>query len=403
MKKSDRVRPSFLCEKLFHVCFFLFHSPSDEFLTAPLRVTINLQALADNWREMAKRSGKARAGAVVKADGYGIGIEDAGQTLYNAGVRDFSWLCHRKARPCGPMRRTPGFSCCQDLGGMEPLFFEHDLVPVIASEEQLAFWMRTVTDHGDHPCALHVDTGFNRLGLSMDDALFLATDVSRPASFSPVLILSHLACADDPFSSMNQTQLQAFHQVSAAFEGIESSLSASAGTLLGPDYHFDLTRPGIALYGGEAVTGLPNPMRPVVKAEARILQIRQARNGETVSYGATCQLRRDSRLAIASVGYADGYLRNLSGHGTALRNTGLPGAYGSIAGYQVPVAGRITMDMTIFDVSDVPEKAIAAGDYIELFGTNMPIDDVARAAGTIGYEMLTGLGLRYERHYFEAE
>ncbi|MCM2449915.1 alanine racemase [Agrobacterium vitis] len=378
--------------------------PSDEFLTAPLRVTIDLQALADNWREMAKRSGKARAGAVVKADGYGIGIEDAGQTLYNAGARDFFVALPSEGatlRTYAPDARI--FVLSGIWEGMEPLFFEHDLVPVIASEEQLAFWMRAVAEHGDHPCALHVDTGFTRLGLSMEDALFLATDVSRPASFSPVLILSHLACADDPSSPMNQQQLQAFHQVSAAFEGIESSLSASAGTLLGPDYHFDLTRPGIALYGGEAVTGLPTPMRPVVKAEARILQIRQAKSGETVSYGATCKLTRESRLAIASVGYADGYLRNLSGHGTALRDTGSPGAYGSIAGYKVPVVGRITMDMTIFDVSDVPEKEIAAGDYIELFGPNMPIDDVARAAGTIGYEMLTGLGLRYERHYLEAE
>jgi alanine racemase len=287
--------------------------------------------------------------------------------------------------------------------GMEDIFFDNDLVPVIASEEQLAFWMRAVADHGDHPCALHVDTGFNRLGLSMEDALYLASDVSRPASFSPVLILSHLACADDPASPMNQKQLEAFRTVSSAFDGIEASLSASAGTFLGHDYHFDLTRPGIALYGGEAVNSVANPMQPVVTAEARIVQIRNAKAGETVSYGASCTLNRDSRLAIASVGYADGYLRNLSGHGVALRNTGLSGAHGFIAGHKVPVVGRITMDMTIFDVTDVPEKALTTGDYIELFGPNMPINDVARAAGTIGYEMLTGLGLRYERHYLEAE
>lgn len=378
--------------------------PADSFLNAPLRATIDLQALADNWRFMRRQSGKARAGAVVKADGYGIGIEDAGQTLYNAGARDFFVALPSEGetlRTYAPEARI--FVLSGIWEGMEETFFDNDLVPVIASEEQLAFWMRTVAERGDHPCALHVDTGFNRLGLSMEDALYLASDVSRPASFSPVLILSHLACADDPASPMNKRQLEAFRTVSSAFEGIEASLSASAGTFLGPDYHFDLTRPGIALYGGEAVNGVANPMQPVVKAEARILQIRSAKAGETVSYGATCTLKRDSRLAIASVGYADGYLRNLSGHGVALRDTGISGAYGFIAGQKVPVAGRITMDMTIFDITDVPEKAIVAGDYIELFGPNMPIDDVARAAGTIGYEMLTGLGLRYERHYIEAE
>lgn len=353
---------------------------------------------------MSRQSGKARAGAVVKADGYGIGIEDAGQTLYNAGARDFFVALPSEGetlRTYAPDARIFVLSGIWD--GMEETFFDHDLVPVIASEEQLAFWMRALADHGEHPCALHVDTGFNRLGLSMEDALYLASDVSRPASFSPVLMLSHLACADDPSSPMNPKQLQAFRTVTSAFEGIEASLSASAGTFLGADYHFDLTRPGIALYGGEAVNGVANPMQPVVKAEARIVQIRQARVGETVSYGAACTLTRDSRLAIASVGYADGYLRNLSGHGVALRNAGLPGAYGFVAGCKVPVVGRITMDMAIFDVTDVPEKVIAAGDYIEIFGPHMPIDDVARAAGTIGYEMLTGLGLRYERHYLEAE
>lgn len=378
--------------------------PADSFLNAPLRATIDLQALADNWRLMRRHSGKARTAAVVKADGYGIGIEDAGQTLYNAGARDFFVALPSEGetlRTYAPDARI--FVLSGIWEGMEDTFFDNDLVPVIASEEQLAFWMRTVAEHGEHPCALHVDTGFNRLGLSMEDALYLASDVSRPASFSPVLILSHLACADHPASPMNKQQLEAFRIVSAAFEGIEASLSASAGIFLGPDYHFDLTRPGIALYGGEAVNGVPNPMQPVVKAEARIIQIRNAKAGETVSYGATCTLKRDSRLAIASVGYADGYLRNLSGHGVALRETGLSGAYGFIAGQKVSVVGRITMDMTIFDITDLPAKAIAAGDYIELFGPNMPIDDVARAAGTIGYEMLTGLGLRYERHYLEAE
>ncbi|HCL64166.1 MAG TPA: alanine racemase [Rhizobium sp.] len=376
---------------------------SDEFLAAPLRLTIDLAALADNWRDMARRSGAARAAAVVKADAYGLGIEDVGQTLYHAGARDFFVAVPAEGatlRAYAPEARI--FVLSGVWPGAEGLFFDHDLVPVIASQEQLAFWMAVVAEHGDHPCALQVDTGFNRLGLPLEDALALADDVSRPASLSPVLVLSHLACGDDPSAPMNHRQLEAFQRVSAAFEGIESSLSASAGIFLGSDFHFDLTRPGIAIYGGEALNGVANPMLPVATAEARILQIREAKAGQTVSYGATCTLNRDSRLAIVSAGYADGYLRSLSGSGVTVREAGLPPAFGFIAGHKVPVAGRVTMDLTIFDVTDVPEDAIAAGDYIELFGANMPIDEVARAAGTIGYELLTGLGLRYERRYIDA-
>lgn len=377
---------------------------TDAFDAAPLRLTVDLGALADNWRDMARRSGKARASAVVKADAYGMGIEDCGATLYHAGARDFFVATVAEGatlRPHAPEARI--FVLSGIWPGQERLVFANDLVPVVASEEQLSFWMGLMAERGDHPFALHVDTGFNRLGLSLDDALFLADDVTRPASFDPVLVLSHLACADTPSSPMNRMQLESFQQVVAAFEGVESSLSASAGIFLGPDYHFDLTRPGIALYGGEAVNGVANPMRAVAKAEARILQIREAKQGQTVSYGGTLRLTRDSRLAIASVGYADGYHRSLSGSGIPLREMGNSGAHGFVNGHRVPIAGRVTMDLTIFDVTDLPANAIRAGDYIELFGPNMPVDDVARAAGTIGYEMLTGLGLRYERQYLVDE
>jgi alanine racemase len=382
--------------------FTVFHEPDDAFSTAPLRLTVHLGAIAENWRDMAKRSGKARAAAVVKADAYGLGIEDVGQTLYHAGARDFFVAVPSEGvtlRAYAPDARI--FVLCGIWPGQEQVFFENDLVPVIASEEQLAFWMAVLAERGDHPCALQVDTGFNRLGLPMEDALALASDVSRPASFSPVLVMSHLACGDDTASPMNARQLQLFRQVSSAFEDIESSLSASAGIFLGSDYHFNLTRPGIALYGGEAVNGATNPMRPVVKAEARILQVREAKAGETVSYGGTLKLTRDSRLAVASVGYADGWLRSLSGSGVPLRDTGISGATGYIAGRRVPVAGRVTMDITIFDVTDIPANEVRAGDYIELFGSNISLDEAAQAAGTIGYEMLTGLGLRYERLYVE--
>lgn len=381
-----------------------FDDTCDAFETAGLRLTVDLGALVENWRDMARRSGSARTAAVVKADAYGIGIEDAGEALYLAGARDFFVATAEEGvtlRLYAPDARI--FVLAGIWPGMQRLFFENDLVPVISSDEQLAFWMAVLSDYGDYPCALQVDTGFNRLGLAVDDAIALADDVSRPASFSPVLVMSHLACGDEPSSTMNRQQLESFRRVSAAFEGIDSSLAASAGIFLGSDYHFDLTRPGIALYGGEAVNGMANPMRPVVTAEARIIQVRDVKAGEGVSYGRAMQLTRDSRLAVVSAGYADGYMRSQSSGGVPLRQTGLPGGQGFIAGHRVPVAGRITMDMTIFDITDVPGGLVRAGDYVELFGSNILVDDAARAAGTIGYEMLAGMGLRHQRRYIAEE
>ncbi|WP_117194192.1 alanine racemase [Rhizobium terrae] len=372
----------------------------DDFDIAPVRLTVDLGALADNFREMTRRSGSARTAAVVKADAYGLGLEDCGTALYEAGARDFFVAVVQEGvtlRTYAPDARIYVLSGV--WSGQEGLFYEHGLVPVLASEEQLAFWMSVTAEHGDHPCALQVDTGFNRLGLPLEEAIAFADDVSRPASFSPVLVLSHLHSGDTPSSPLNRQQRESFQRIAEAFEGIETSLAASAGIFLGPEYHFDLTRPGIALYGGEAVVAAPNPMKPVAKAEARIIQIRDAKKGETVSYGGTYQLARDSRLAIVSVGYADGYLRSLSGSGVPLRQTVKDGAFGFAAGRKVPVIGRITMDLTIFDVTDIPEKEIRTGDYVELFGENIALDDVARAAGTIGYELLTSLGLRHERRY----
>jgi alanine racemase len=376
----------------------------DRFGSAGLRLTVDLTAMTDNWKDLARRSGKARTAAVVKADAYGTGIEDAGEALYLAGARDFFVATVDEGvtlRLYAPDARI--FVLCGIWPGTERRFFENDLVPVISSEEQLAFWMAVLADYGDYPCALHVDTGFNRLGIDMDEAVALADDVSRPASFAPVLVMSHLACGDDQSSPMNRQQLESFRRVSAAYEGIDSSLSASAGIFLGSDYHFDLTRPGISIYGGEAVSGLANPMRPVVTAEARVIQVRTVKAGQSVSYGRAMQLTRDSRLAVVSAGYADGYMRSQSSGGVPLRQILPQGGHGFIAGRRVPVAGRITMDLTIFDITDLPDNAITAGDYVELFGSNVAVDEVARSAGTIGYEILTSMGLRHERRYIAEE
>lgn len=368
------------------------------FEAAPSRLTIDLGALADNWRMLARASGKARAGAAVKGDGYGLGIEAVVPALYDAGCRDMFVATPDEgmlARQFAPEARI--FVLSGVWPGVEAQFVSHDLVPVLVSEEQIACWTNAVAFDEERPCALMVDTGMNRLGLSVEEALALAGDPTRPASFSPVLLLSHLAAASEVSHPLNRKQLESFQAVARAYEGVEASLANSAGIQLGPDYHFDLTRPGIGIYGGEAVDKVKNPSLPVVTAETRILQIRHAKAGEPVSYGATHVLTRDSRLAIVSTGYADGYHRALSGSGVPLRQPVSQGGLGFVAGRQVPVAGRVTMDLTIFDVTDVPEGEIRVGDYIELFGANILLDDAARAAGTIGYELLTGLGNRYQR------
>lgn len=368
------------------------------------RLTIDLSALADNWRAMARRSGAARTAAVLKADAYGIGLEPAARTFHLAGARDFFVATPAEG---AALRATLPDARIYVLSGMwagsERLFFEFDLVPVIASEEQLAVFMAAVSDGSDHPCVLHVDTGMSRLGLRVEDALALAGDVARPASFSPIMLLSHLACADDPNHPLNRQQLQRFRTAVDAFDGIDATLANSAGIFLGEEYHFTLTRPGISLYGGAAVNDAPNPMKPVVTAEARILQVREAKAGESVSYGATTVFTRDTRIAVAAVGYADGYMRALSGSGVPLRKTNVPGAGGVLHGRTVPLIGRVTMDLTHFDVTDLPEGSVRPGDFIELFGRNMPIEDVARAGGTIDYELLTSLGRRYERRYEAAK
>ncbi|TAA63375.1 alanine racemase [Shinella sp. JR1-6] len=368
------------------------------------RLTIDLSALADNWRAMARRSGAARTAAVLKADAYGIGLEPAARTFHLAGARDFFVATPAEG---AALRATLPDARIYVLSGMwagsERLFFEFDLVPVIASEEQLAVFMAAVSDGSDHPCVLHVDTGMSRLGLRVEDALALAGDVARPASFSPIMLLSHLACADDPNHPLNRQQLQRFRTAVDAFDGIDATLANSAGIFLGEEYHFTLTRPGISLYGGAAVNEAPNPMKPVVTAEARILQVREAKAGESVSYGATTVFTRDTRIAVAAVGYADGYMRALSGSGVPLRKTNVPGAGGVLHGRTVPLIGRVTMDLTHFDVTDLPEGSVRPGDFIELFGRNMPIEDVARAGGTIDYELLTSLGRRYERRYEAAK
>ena len=205
--------------------------------------------------------------------------------------------------------------------------------------------------------------------------------------------MSHLACADEPQHALNTLQLDQFRTIKGCFPDIPASLANSAGIFLGPDYHFDMTRPGIALYGADGSLNSPSPMKVVATLKSRILSTRRIQKGQGISYGAREVAKRDSRLATLSIGYADGYLRS-AGSSDAQK-----GAKVWINGFEAPVIGRITMDLTIVDVTDIPEQLVQRGHWAEMFGSHIPIDDVATVAGTIGYELLTSLGLRAQRSY----
>ncbi len=364
--------------------------------TAP-RLTIDLTALAENWSLLSRRSPDAETAAVVKADAYGIGIEKAVPVLSDAGCQTFFTAMVEEAIR---VRQVAGNARVFVLNGIfsdtVQTALQYKLTPVLSSFEQITLWK---TMSGGEPSAIHVDTGMNRLGLSLEEAEILARNTLMLDASGATTLMSHFACADEPEHTLNQQQKERFDRLCELFPKLEKSLANSAAILSMPEAHHDLTRPGIALYGGEALNDLPNPMKPVVTSQARILQIRESRKGETVGYGATLELLRDSKLAICSAGYADGFHRANSGSGVALRNANQSGGSGWLDGHKVPIAGRVSMDLTAFDVTDVPGEVLEKARWIELFGHNIALDDAARACGTIGYELLTDLGGRYLREY----
>jgi alanine racemase len=366
------------------------------------RLTIDLDALVANWQLLAQKSLPAQTSAVVKADAYGLGIVHVVPALWQAGCRTFfvalaeEGLRVRAVAPDARVFVLNGF-----FSEAFAVYQESDLIPVLGSLHELDVWRSLNAKQKDKlPFALHVDTGMNRLGVTLDEALTFAADKRNE---KPVLLMTHLATADDQAHALNDKQIQSFQTLRAAFSGVESSIANSPGIFHSGVGEYELSRPGVAMYGGEPFSGDANPMRPVVTLEARIVQIRTGRKGETVGYGATAMLGRDTRIAVCSVGYADGYLRSASGSGVPLRGTVPNGGEGYVAGRKIPVLGRITMDLTSFDITDLPVDAVGPGDYIELFGQNISLDDAARAAGTIGYELLTSLGTRYHRRYLKSE
>ncbi|WP_245421598.1 alanine racemase [Methylobacterium sp. B4] len=350
------------------------------------RLTVDLAALAANWRSLAARAPWAECGAVVKADAYGCGLSAVAPALWGAGCRTF-FVAHLSEGIAA--RKILPDAALYVLNGLPPgsaeAFRAHRLRPVLGDAQELAEWAEAT--QGAWPAALHVDTGMNRLGLSVAEALALAGDpVIARAGID--LVMSHLVSAERPGDPLNARQAADFSQVRAAFPQMRASLANSSGTCLANDARHDLLRPGYALFGGNPEPGRPNPMRPVVRLEATILQVRDVEAGATCGYNARWQAPAPRRLATLSLGYADGYPRSASNSGHAL-----------VGGVPCPIVGLISMDLIILDVTDATQAR--RGGTATLIGDALDIDRVGQAAGTIGYEILTGLGSRYVRDYVE--
>jgi alanine racemase len=375
-------------------------SASDEIASGPPAaeaggiLTIDLGAIEANWRALGRRVMPSECAAVVKADAYGCGLEQVGWRLARAGCRTFFVADLSEARLLRPVAPQAAMYV---LNGVLPntpaVFAELDVRPVIGSLAELAEWDAFCKTHDWRGgAALQVDTGMNRLGISVNEATALAPRI-RAENQTINLLMSHLACAQAPEHPLNAKQIALFREVRLLYRGIPSSLANSSGIFLGNPAHCDMVRPGVALYGVNPTPGKPNPMHAVVELQVHVLQIRSVGKGETVGYDAAWTARHSTRIAVVAAGYADGLMRSASG------TDEVPGADAIVAGKRCPFAGRISMDLTAIDIGRVPEKAIRRGDLVTLIGADITIDDLANKSATIGYEVLTGLGRRYHRVY----
>ncbi len=358
-------------------------------------LTIDLSALCDNYRTLRSMARHATCAAVIKADAYGTGAKPAAQALAAEGCGTFFVATLREARV---VRAAAPGATGYVLAGLFPdagaAFLETGARPVLGSIPEIREWAAFCRAHSVRPpAAIHIDTGMNRLGLPPGEVDAVASEADVLAAFEPALVMSHLACADEPDHPKNEAQRLAFDELRAKLPAAPASLANSAGVMLGSRYHHDLVRPGIALYGGRALVEGPNPMRSVVRLDGRIAQIRTAGAGETIGYGATRTIRRPPRVATVTVGYADGFFRLLGS------SDGHDGAVAYIGDHAAPLLGRVSMDLITIDVSDVPADLVRRGAFVELLGPHVTVDDLAARARTIGYEVLTNLGHRYQRVY----
>ena len=358
-------------------------------------LTIDLDALVANYRRLAGISAPAECAAVVKANAYGLGVAAVAPALARAGCKTFFVATLGEA---SELRALLPHATIYVFGGLlegtAPFYRQHSLRPVLNSPEEIKEWAAfSVASRMRLPAAIHIDSGMNRLGLSAADveAIALAGDVF--GAFELALVMSHLACADEPEHPKSEAQRQTFDILRRKLPKALASLANSAGILLGRHYHYDLVRPGIALYGGKARRNGEDPFAPVLHLAGRILQVRDVAAGETVGYGATRRVRRPSRIAILAVGYADGVSRALSA------GDDKEGFRVYLGSHSAPILGRVSMDLITVDVTGIPEHLARRGAWVELIGRNVAAHELAAHAGTIDYEVLTNLGARALRRY----
>jgi alanine racemase len=383
------------------------HDPSLHPAIAPLAgpaeseagglLTIDLAAIAANWKKLSGMTLPVECAAVVKADAYGCGLEAVARKLLEAGCRTFFVADLTEGRRLRAIAASADIYLLNGImPGTAPAVADMRLRPVINSPTELAEWDSFVARKGwQGGAALHVDTGMRRLGISPEEAIAIAPRM-QSENHGLTLLMSHLACADTPDHPLNDKQVRLFRDIRINFRGLPSSLANSSGIFIGSTLHCDLVRPGIALYGSNPTPGRHNPMRPVVELKGRIIQVRTLDRGDTVGYGASFTAARPSRIAIVAVGYADGYMRSASASKTKAA------AQVVVGGKLCPIVGRITMDLITVDVTELPEGTVRRGDFATLIGDGMDIDDLGAAMGTVGYEVLTSLGRRYHRTYKNA-
>lgn len=354
-------------------------------------LTIDLAAIRANYRLLQGRLGKTSCAAVVKADAYGLGAARVAPALAAEGCVHFFVAHLDEALALGPRlpERAELYVLHGPPVGAEAELLAHRLVPVLNSLAQVDGWSALARARGRPlPAILQVDTGMSRLGLSADELKAVIDDRARLDGLELRYLMSHLACAEVEDHPLNARQLARFREARQALPPAAASFANSSGIFLGPDYHFDLARPGAALYGIAPLAGRANPMRQVVRLEGKVIQVRTIPAGASVGYGARWHAPSARRIATVSVGYADGYLRSLSNRAVA--------RFGDVA---LPLVGGVSMDTATFDASALPADALAPGSLVELIGERHPVDALAEEAGTIGYEILTSLGRRYFRRY----
>jgi alanine racemase len=356
------------------------------------RLTIDLDAIVENYKLLRGTFTGEECAGVVKANAYGLGADHVAPTLYQAGCKTF-FVAHlnegialRGILPEADIHILNG-----PLPGSESYFAEHRLVPVLNSLGAIEAWKHFAQSQNGRnipPSDIHLDSGMLRLGLPPDEINRLIQEPERLDGVTVNYFLSHLACATELENPLNQQHLESFLSDVKILPETKKSFCGSSAIFIGPEFHFDLARPGAALYGINPLPGRPNPMRQVVRLQGKILQVRDVDTPQTVGYGATHRVTRKGKIATVAVGYADGFFRSLSNCGC-----------GYVGDIRVPIVGRVSMDLITLDVTEVPEQQLQTGRLIDLIGPHYDIDAIAEDAGTIGYEVLTAMGSRYERVY----